>query len=111
MRARLVRRLRTTALRAGDEVLRLQREVTPALALSGMRDPLFWMTSQWKLLEGITPIVAAIGHAHPLVALGVEVLERLELRPAHVGRLVVRVRAVVQIAPARLAEALAVLRV
>jgi hypothetical protein len=48
MRARLVRRLRATALRAGDESLRLQREVTPALALRGMRDPLFGMTSQME---------------------------------------------------------------
>ena len=46
MRADLVRRLGTLALRTRHEILRLQRQMTPALALRGVRDAFLGMTCQ-----------------------------------------------------------------
>jgi hypothetical protein len=46
MRAHLVRGLGAFALWARHEILRLQREMTAALALRGMRDPFLGLTCQ-----------------------------------------------------------------
>jgi hypothetical protein len=49
MRANLVRRLGTPALRTRHEILRFQRKMAAALALSGMRDPFLGLTCQMSL--------------------------------------------------------------
>src|SRR5207249_9712761 len=57
VRARLVRRLRTLALRARNEVHRAQREMTAALALRRARYPFLGLACQSVLLEGVSMIL------------------------------------------------------
>src|SRR5439155_10184620 len=59
VRARLVRRLRTLALRARNEVHRAQREMTAALALRRARYPFLGLACQSVLLEGVSMILGA----------------------------------------------------
>lgn len=86
--ARLVRRLRTLALRARHERALDQREMATPLALRRARNAFLRMTSQTGgSFSGVTAI-----DSRGLLALRVEVAQPLELREALIDRGFVLVR-------------------
>jgi hypothetical protein len=128
MRTDLVRWLRAFALWARDEILRLQREMTAALALRGMRGPFLGLTCQSvcsfesgtdeggkqpRRSERGLPLIVWVGRPGgsprlTLVAVGVKVAQLFQHGKALVDRVLVPVRMKVEVLAAFIAESLAI---